>query len=240
MLSLGKLYHTFLMKSLISIIGIYLFAVTIVFAQKKEDRSLASFSRLSVSGSFNVTLQKGSKESVSISAEGIDLQDIETEVSGSRLAIGTRPQMGWRSNYRVDIVVTYRELNEINNSGSSRIYWKESIKADKIRLTQSGSGSIEGTVDGGTVTVDNSGSGKLTLSGSAEECDFTISGSGRLLASGLTGKDIRVTISGSGDAEVHVTESLKANVSGSGRVRYKGEPKREVTNVSGSGSVRKM
>ncbi len=240
LLSLGKLYHTFLMKSLISIIGIYLFAAVIAFAQKKEERNLEAFNRLSVNGSFHVTLQKGNRESVSISAEGIDLQDIETEVSGNSLAIGTKPRTGWRSSYRVDIVVTYRELNEINSSGASRIYWQESLKADRIRLTQSGSGSMEGVVAGGTVVVDNSGSGKLTLSGSADECDFTISGSGRLLAAGLTSKEIRVAISGSGDAEIHVTESLKANVSGSGKIRYKGEPKREITNVSGSGSVRKM
>ncbi len=228
------------MKSVISVIGIYLFAAAIAFAHKKEERSLEAFHRLSVSGSFHVTLQKGNRESVSISAEGIDLQDIETKVSGNSLAIGIRPQKGWRSSYRVDIVVTYHELNEINGSGASRIYWKENFKADRICLTQSGSGSMEGVVAGGTIVVDNSGSGKLTLSGSADECDFTISGSGGLLAAGLTSERVRVAVSGSGDAEIHVTESLKANISGSGKIRYKGEPKREIINVSGSGSVRKI
>jgi hypothetical protein len=227
------------MKSFIGFISIYWLTLAALFAQKKEDRNLEPFNRLSVSGSFTVILQKGDKELVSITAEGIDLQDIETEVHANTLSVALKPYR-WRSNHRITMVITYRELVEINSSGLSRIRWSESIQADKIRLTQSGSGIMEGVINSKSIIVDNAGSGKLVLSGSADMCDFTISGSGKLFAAELISKEAQVSLSGSGSVEIHVTESLKANVSGSGKVHYKGNPKREITNVSGSGSVRKI
>jgi hypothetical protein len=50
--------------------------------------------------------------------------------------------------------------------------------------------------------------------------------------------DIR--ISGSGDVEVNVKESLEANISGSGSVTYRGNPAHVNSHSSGSGKVRKM
>ncbi|MGV6832311.1 MAG: GIN domain-containing protein, partial [bacterium] len=46
-----------------------------------------------------------------------------------------------------------------------------------------------------------------------------------------------VSVAGSGDAEVVCRESLKARVAGSGDIEYKGNPAKEDTKVSGSGSI---
>ena len=47
----------------------------------------------------------------------------------------------------------------------------------------------------------------------------------------------RVSVSGSGQADVVVSEELDASVSGSGAIRYSGGPSRVREEVSGSGSV---
>jgi hypothetical protein len=81
-----------------------------------------------------------------------------------------------------------------------------------------------------------SGSGGCTISGLADTLAVTVSGSGDFSGKSLTSRVARVKTSGSGDALVQVHESLDAESSGSGSVRYVGSP--QVTqHVSGSGTV---
>jgi hypothetical protein len=55
-------------------------------------------------------------------------------------------------------------------------------------------------------------------------------------AAGLTAKQARVTVSGTGSVEVNATDKLEANVSGVGSVKYRGTPAIE-KRVSGVGTV---
>jgi len=85
-----------------------------------------------------------------------------------------------------------------------------------------------------------SGSGKIEASGTASTVKVSISGSGKVLAANLETNTCDVRISGSGDVEINVKEALDANISGSGSVSYKGDPKRLNSHSAGSGKVRKM
>ena len=56
---------------------------------------------------------------------------------------------------------------------------------------------------------------------------------------GLASDEARVSISGSGNAQVQAYQKLKVSIAGSGDVRYAGSP--EVSSsVAGSGSVRRV
>jgi hypothetical protein len=95
--------------------------------------------------------------------------------------------------------------------------------------------TINGVADFGV-----SGSGKILASGSSQRVKTAISGSGKVLASDLVTNSCEVRISGSGDVEINVKDELDANISGSGSVSYKGEPKKVNSHASGSGKVSKM
>mgnify|MGYP000462536412 CR=1 FL=1 len=81
-----------------------------------------------------------------------------------------------------------------------------------------------------------SGSGKLNLSGVANNGKFNISGSGKIDAYDLELKSCNAKISGSGDMWVNAEENLSANISGSGSVFYYGNPEVE-SRISGSGKL---
>jgi hypothetical protein len=105
----------------------------------------------------------------------------------------------------------------------------------------SGSGKVNAQVTiSGKADIGISGSGKFVGNGTANEIKARISGSGKVLASGLEVSKCDVHISGSGDVEINVKDDLDANISGSGSVSYKGNPKRLNSHSSGSGHVRKM
>ncbi len=105
----------------------------------------------------------------------------------------------------------------------------------------SGSGNVNSTVViNGNASFGVSGSGKVTAAGTAPEVKISISGSGKVLASELEATKATVRISGSGDVEIGVKDDLDVTISGSGSVRYRGNPEKVNSHAAGSGSVRKM
>lgn len=64
-----------------------------------------------------------------------------------------------------------------------------------------------------------------------------VAGSGDFHGFDLEANHTEVSVAGSGDAEVVSKQSLKARVAGSGDIQYKGNPTKEDTKVSGSGSI---
>jgi hypothetical protein len=92
------------------------------------------------------------------------------------------------------------------------------------------SGSASAIVDGLTgkdQLLTSLESGELEIRGELNVLDLSINGSGDARLPDLSVGTATVTINGSGQAYVNVSGSLDANISGSGIIRYRGDP--EVT-----------
>ena len=124
-------------------------------------------------------------------------------------------------------------------SGSGDIVGKKTLRADDFEVSMSGSGDIELNLDARNVEASLSGSGDMLLSGASSSFTVRISGSGDIEAYDLEADDVEVVVSGSADAQVTARKSLKARVSGSGDVHYKGNPEKVDSKTSGSGDVTK-
>lgn len=111
----------------------------------------------------------------------------------------------------------------IAGSGDTEL---NNIHCNDLSLSIAGSGDmkINNAVTSGSTDVAIAGSGTVKLSGSSQEAELKISGSGDLYASGYQAKRVSATVSGSGNIECYATEFLKARTSGSGSVGYKGNP----------------
>lgn len=126
-----------------------------------------------------------------------------------------------------------------NVSGSGAIRLRGT--GNNFESSISGSGSVDAEVTiANKLDVSISGSGKLIASGKVNTVKASISGSGRVSALALEADVCDIKIAGSGDVEVNVKRELNANISGSGSVRYKGNPNQVNTNSSGSGKTRKI
>lgn len=124
-------------------------------------------------------------------------------------------------------------------SGSGEINLKGKFKSVKADVSGSGRVSVSGTISG-KADFEISGSGKVEASGSADSMSAEISGSGKVLGANLVTNTAKIDIAGSGDVEITVNKELDADITGSGTVRYKGDPARVNSDASGSGSVKKM
>lgn len=124
-------------------------------------------------------------------------------------------------------------------SGSGNITLRGNLKNVKSNISGSGKIDLQASVTD-LASFDISGSGDALARGTAGAVEARISGSGKILASALETKACRVRISGSGSVEINVSDELDATISGSGDVRYTGNPSRLNVHSSGSGKVKKI
>jgi hypothetical protein len=205
----------------------------------KETRNLSGFTRVNfgISGDLYITI--GSEFKVVLEGKKSLLEEIETEVSGSKLSIRNE---NWHmhGSEKVTVYVTMPELTGLGVSGSGKAEIKDAVKAENLDFSVSGSGRIlTAGLDLGKLNVGISGSGDVIVGagGESKNAEVSISGSGNYSGEELKIADADFSISGSGSCKCNVTDKLEASVSGSGTITYIGSPKIDAR-VSGSGRVK--
>ena len=183
-----------------------------------ESRTVSGFSRVDLGGSGQLVIDQSGTDSLTISADENLLPYLTSDVSGGLLTLDTRSGTNISPTTRVVYTLSARHLDGISVSGSGAVV-ATGIATERLNVSVSGSGTLD-------------------VSGTADRQDVRISGSGDYRAQNLTGKSAVISISGSGDAVLNVSDKLDAGISGSGEVEYVGSP--VVTqNVSGSGRIRR-
>ena len=178
-----------------------------------------AFNKVSANGSMPVFIEKGATPKVVVKGYSNLFPHIKTEVrNDGTLEIGIADEVNIRNN-NIEVFVTLPYLNKVKQNGSGKATVRSGFKQDGMEADLTGSGSI--TIEGGQV---NSFSANL-------------SGSGKVRAFGLETGESHVWLSGSGVVQVTTYVKLRANVSGSGEVQYKGNPGTVESFVSGSGIV---
>ena len=206
------------------------------------ERSVGDYDGIGVSGWFDVELVDGSEGELTIKGEDNLLEHIVTEVKNGKLSIKVEKGYNLKpSSWDGGIVITVpvEDINSIALSGSGDIVGKTTLKANNFKTAMSGSGDITLDVDVSSISASMSGSGDITLSGNAGDFDATISGSGDIKAYDLDADNVDATVSGSADIKVTAKKVLKARVSGSGDISYRGNPEKVDTKTSGSGDISK-
>jgi len=202
-----------------------------------KTRTVNSFEKIAVSGSFDVLLVKGKSEKLDIKIEDNLLEYLITEVKDGQLKIKWKKGANISTRKGVEITVYFNSLNAINLSGSGEIESEEVIKANSFEMAVSGSGDIDISIESDVVIASVSGSGDLDLEGKVNSFEAKVSGSGDISAYGLISENANLKVSGSGGITITVNKVLKAVVVGSGDIEYKGNPEKEDIKVSGSGNV---
>lgn len=203
-----------------------------------ETRNVGNFDQVSVSGSFDVFLVKGNEGKVDIKIEENLLPYIVTEVDNGKLKIRWKRGTNISTTKSTQVTVYFKDINGIGVSGSSDVVAKDKIRSNEFSVSVSGSGDIDFEIETDRLKASVSGSGDLDISGSAKNITASVAGSGDIDAYGLKADSADLKISGSGGMTITVENELKVRVSGSGDIKYKGNPRIEDIKVSGSGSVR--
>ncbi len=185
----------------------------------------------------DIYLAQGDKQEVVVKAQSNIIDNIELDVFNGIWAI--KYDRWVHHSKPVVIYITVPNLTKAAISGSGDIRGTNRFTGlQNLNLTISGSGSIFLDSESRSVDAVISGAGDFNLEGLTDELVILVSGSGDIDAFDLQTKETGITITGSGNAYLSVSEYLKVHISGSGNVYYRGTPEIE-THVSGSGKVKR-
>ena len=204
------------------------------------------FSEVVLNGDGIAVISAGDHRVV-VSVEDDVLPSIQAETRGETLVLGR--EVDWTDGVRPTVPIEYRvtlpSLRAVRVSGSGRAVIRGIRAHQGLSIAVTGSGAVDAAdVAGGDVEVEVSGAGAVTVSGLVAEgfaCD--ISGSARVTAAGsaesieldiggsglyrgieLQGLRANVEVTGVGQAFVWADEQLEVEVSGLGKVTYRGDP----------------
>lgn len=212
-------------------------------AQSEQTRQVSGFSSLGSAGPFNVHVKINGTESLRIKADKQIADEIETVVEQGELKIRFKHHDHWdRDDYNgepIEVYVTAKSLSALANAGSGSIAVEGSLTGENVKVSLSGSGSINTDVKSGGLRLSISGSGSIHLHGNANEAKISIAGSGSLMAKELKIETANVSIAGSGNAYFNAEKTISAHIAGSGNVVYSGSASIADSRTAGSGRVSK-
>ncbi len=207
-----------------------------------EDRYVKNFNGVASSGFVNVVIKLGDVESLRLEGDPSAIADLITEVKGNVLNIKPKTKVYWNNrfkNAKVTAYITAKRLTNATMSGSGDMRIENSLNNQNFTATVSGSGSIRAKGSFNSFVGVISGSGTIKCSGKSDQANLTISGSGKFSGNDFTAGSASSVISGSGNINMGVNNSLKAVINGSGSFYYTGNPTVEKTTI-GSGRVKRV
>jgi hypothetical protein len=225
-----------------------------------ENRSVSNYTgiELGTPGKLDITI--GSSESLSVEADDNLLQYIQTDVSGGRLVIKTRPGVTLQPVRPIEYHLSVLKLNSISISSSGDITVPD-LKSDafsiaisssgnlsmqkldcsslRVRISSSGDASVSQII-AESISVEISSSGNLDIAGgTVTKQSVNISSSGEYRARDLASENADVRLTSSGDATLRVSAVLSGSLSSSGNINYIGSPKVNV-HTSSSGIAKQI
>jgi hypothetical protein len=228
----------------------FCFFCTATFAQvTKKALELPEFKGIYVNSNYTVYLKQTNKQEVNVEAltEIFSVSDIKVENGILMVNIERKPETQNKSlwakiddiklNPTMKLYVSMKNINDLQVNGGGKIISENSLAAGDLNLAVNGNGSMDIDIKGETVKAEVSGSGTLALRGYATTLDAMNTGSGMVSAFNCPVDNAKVKVTGSGTAELNVTNNIEAFVAGSGQVKHKGNTKNASKKVYGSGTV---
>lgn len=203
-------------------------------------RSTSDYDAIHCAGWMDFILVKGNEGNLKIEGESNLLDYIITEVDHGELIIKTKNGINLKPSFNktIKITIPFKDIEKVTLSGSGDVLTKNAtINANDFEVRVSGSGDIDLDVAANSIEAKVTGSGDLTLIGKTNNLKASVTGSGDFHGYKLEADNTEARVTGSGDVEVVSNNTLVARVTGSGDIEYRGNPNKEDTKVTGSGSI---
>ena len=208
----------------------------------EETRVVSGVTGVNLATIGDLSIEVGDTESFRIEAQDNLMEYIETEVRNGQLRIETQDNVNLRSTRPINYYLTVTGLDTIVISSVGGIEAPD-LEAGRFSITINSTGNLEmGDLEADTLTVNISSTGDVTmgmLNAKTLEVNIniTISSSGKYTAQDLASDEAQVRLNSSGSATIWVRSQLKANLSSSGDLRYRGNPTVDATTDSSGGVI---
>ena len=180
-----------------------------------QTRPLSGFHGIDLAGTLGVEVVAG-KPGIELIGDNDLFDKVSTTIKDGVLVINTRYPRD-RHNIHMRVIVSTGELSSLLISGTGQ------IKALAVSSP--------------TLSVGLPGTGEIKLAGSTGALRIDVDGTGSISAKKLVAKSAVVSMSGTGSATLDATDSVDANLTGTGSIDVHGHPARVTKHNSGLGSI---
>ncbi|WP_088655033.1 GIN domain-containing protein [Geofilum rhodophaeum] len=212
-----------------------------------QERVHAAFTSIEFYDDFTLQLKPGDQQQVQVQADANLLAYIHTEVLRGTLLIRRLPNYTLIPREPVVITVTTSRLDLLEVFGDGwvnidslqtdlsdiKVYARARVKArgveaDHLKVLSNGGGVIDLEGGFGELQLRQVGSGSLLVRGHADKARLIQEGSGKIEAGDLAADYLNVGLNGSGLVYCRSLSFLGIEITGSGRVFYRGAIPAEV------------
>lgn len=200
-----------------------------------ESHTLSTFHTVVLEGTGNIRITKGAEQLSSIDADDNIHEYIQMSVTDGILKIKTEQGISFR-----DVSITYNltmtDLEKISIVGAGDLLILGNYVADLVTVEVIGAGNINAELTVDTLTTNLVGAGIFTYDGSAYKHKVLLAGAGSISSYSLQTNFTDITLAGTGNIQVTVSQTLKALISGLGNIYYQGTPTIDAS-ITGFGSI---
>jgi len=206
--------------------------------EAKEDRKVAAFTKIDVSGGYNITLKQDSSFTLNIAADDNLLKLIETDIEGDKLVIHTQKNICARRS--VTIVIGIKNLEEIKGAGGIEVMSDGKLNVKDLNLNFSGAAKVNLDLTADHVNTKGSGATELTLKGQATSHTLNLTGSGKISAVDFVVGTYDIETTGASEGKINVVNELNVHTTGASDLEYKGNPAHVNSSKTGAASIKKI
>ena len=204
-----------------------------------ESRNVIGFNSIELSGIGTLIIEQGEEESLEVTAEENLMRYLRSDVRGSSLKLGMEEFISLQPTEDIIYRLSVKNLQNIETSGLGSVEI-EYLETEQLEIEISGSGKIViGNLIGDRLIIEISGLGDVDVAGKVEDQRVKLSGAGNYDATDLQSVSAKLDISGTGRANLWVTETLDVDLSGAGTITYYGDPNVH-SEMSGLGEIKSL
>jgi len=195
-------------------------ATMFAFGQKKETRTVSGFTGIDASSAFEITVTKGSTESLVIEADDAILPQVRSEVRNGVLRLYLDDERKVKNVKTLKASVVMENLDKVSLTGACKLTSNDLFTPDRFKGDCSGASNLTLNVKTGELNIDASGACKIQIKANVTgNVKMDVSG-----ASKIQGelKADKVQFNSSGVSSVDLTGSaadFKIDVSGTSNVK---------------------
>ena len=201
--------------------------------------AIADYAEIELNGAANVIYEQKSAKApyLQVYIDENLMPELDIKVDGERLVISPKSGKSLMPT-QFKIYTNSRNLNHVQSNGTGDIHLKGEINAPRMSINIRGTGNVvSDSLYCEEIKVNMAGTGYACLAGAANEATLKLAGTGHIGAIEYFAQRLYAILSGTGDMEVRGSDYLEAVISGTGTIRYFGEPKEIERKISGTGRL---
>ncbi len=204
----------------------------------KEERKVANFTKINVSGGYNILLKQDSSLTLNITADDNVFKYIRTNVNGDELKIDTKRSIC--ANHPITIIIGIRNLAELDGSGAVEFKSDGKLNVKDIDITLAGAGHLNLDMNANNVITKGSGATEISLKGQATSYSVDLTGTGSVDALDFVVNKYDIQATGTSTCKINVLNELNVNTTGASDIQYRGNPAKINNSKTGSSDIKKI